>query len=536
MDAKVLKSEVYFYLHLFLRKRWIIIIPSCLALIIGLYVAFTSERIFEAKTLILVEPQKVPEEFVKSVISRDLRSRVSTINQQILSRSNLEKIIEQHGLFSKPKHKLMFIEDKLYNLRRRIKVKLTSRRGTDAFVISFTGKDPKKVMNIANSLAESFINQNIKLRESEASSTDEFLNDQLQTMKLRLHEVEAELATFRSRHMGELPEQLAANISILRALRDQLSEKRNQLKHERMQILFLENDQKQNEQLLAMSDNTAESPNQEAMSLEQLNALLANLRDKYTERHPDVIRLRTSIARLESEKNQNSFPSASPKEKPSNKGQSLSLISVGSSITRFQKYEIDRLKSEIDEISHQIEIYKKRIENTPKIEEQLISLKRDYANIKDTYSSLLLRKHEAEMSVDMEKIRKGEQFRIIDHAKMPQRPISPRLHIVFILSLASGLGLGFGLVLLMEYFNDSLKKPESVSSRLGLPVLVAIPTLDQSNNLILRRINDASSIVAVIFILILTVCFASIVILDMPKSIEIVRKIHHHLDTVLLRF
>ena len=230
MNAKNKKSEFYFYLDLFLKNRWIIIIPSCLALIIGLYVAFTSERVYEAKTLILVEPQEVPESYVKSIISDDLRSRISTIEQQIMSRSNLEKIIKQFDLFSQHKQKNMFIEDKLEILKTQIRVDLTSRRGTDIFVISFKGRNPEKVMKIANNIATSFIGQNVNLRESRASTTDEFLKDQLEGMKARLREVEENLADFRSRHMGELPEQLQSNLSILAALQDQLNEKRDQLK------------------------------------------------------------------------------------------------------------------------------------------------------------------------------------------------------------------------------------------------------------------------------------------------------------------
>ena len=99
---------------------------------------------------------------------------------------------------------------------------------------------------------------------------------------------------------------------------------------------------------------------------------------------------------------------------------------------------INNLQEDISKNDRQIREYQKRIEITPKREEELISLKRDYENIQSSYKSLLNRKLEADMAVNMEKKNKGEQFRVLDYAKLPEKPVSPNPKKFFIISLVRG--------------------------------------------------------------------------------------------------
>jgi uncharacterized protein involved in exopolysaccharide biosynthesis len=232
----------------------------------------------------------------------DIESRVSTIKQQILSRSNLEKIIENFGFFSEPEHATMFMEDKLNGLRRRIDVGLTrARRGSDAFTISFRGKDPEAVMNVVNTLAAYFMDENLKIREAQATGTSDFLQEELTEVRNRLEEVEARLRTYRSRYMGELPEQLDTNLKILDTLQMRLNERKERIRDERNRLLILENEIEQERKLWTAGMKPAESESGEAVSLEQLKAQLALLKSSYTDQHPDIIRLKGRIAKLEAQ-------------------------------------------------------------------------------------------------------------------------------------------------------------------------------------------------------------------------------------------
>ena len=208
-----------------LKHRWLLIIPFCIAMVVGMYLAIKLPKIYEAKTLILVMPQRVPTNFVKSIVTTDLDSRISTISEQILSRSNLEKIIEKYGLFSDPNYSGMFLEDKVAALRKSIVVKVNNgRQGSNAFSISYRGSHPKTVMEVTNRLAGSFIDENLKVREAQAVGTSDFLADELKTKRQRLEEVEQKLREYRRQYMGELPEQLDANLRMLERLQTQLND------------------------------------------------------------------------------------------------------------------------------------------------------------------------------------------------------------------------------------------------------------------------------------------------------------------------
>jgi hypothetical protein len=119
--------------------------------------------------------------------------------------------------------------------------------------------------------------------------------------------------------------------------------------------------------------------------------------------------------------------------------------------------------------------YQIQVENTPKREQELMSLNRDYENIRETYNSLLSRKLEAELAVSMERKQKGEQFRILDPARTPGRPFKPDIKRVLLMTIALGLGLGCGLAYLREIMDTSYKTPEEVEDELQLPVLVSMP-------------------------------------------------------------
>jgi uncharacterized protein involved in exopolysaccharide biosynthesis len=253
-------------------------------MIVGIYLALTLPRIYQAYTSILVKPQQVPTDYVQSIVTADLESRIRSISQQILSRSNLEKIINQFNLFSGPEQQNMAIEDKISNLREQIAIETQptkERQETDAFYIFFSGANPEEVMRVANGLATLFIDENLKKREAEAVETTEFLDDELSAMRTRLEEVEIRLKDYRKRYMGELPEQLESNLRILDTHQRQLSESEDRLRDEKNRLVMLENEIKNRKESLS-AGNAIQSDSGEAVTLLQLKNQLADLQSSYT--------------------------------------------------------------------------------------------------------------------------------------------------------------------------------------------------------------------------------------------------------------
>jgi uncharacterized protein involved in exopolysaccharide biosynthesis len=246
MSEKSTSFQIGYYIDLALRHRWFIIIPFCLAMIAGIYLALTLPRIYMASTMIMVEPQAVPSNFVQSIVTTDISTRINSISQEIMSRSNLERAIKKMNLFSGPGYKKVFMEDMIASMRSRIEVKVTQTRGrygggADMFTVAYRDSDPEIVMKVANELTASVIEENLKLREDQAVGTSDFLDVQLKSMREQLEVVEDRISGYRKNNMGQLPEQLEANLRALDRLQEQLNEKQKSLQDTKNRLILINN-------------------------------------------------------------------------------------------------------------------------------------------------------------------------------------------------------------------------------------------------------------------------------------------------------
>jgi polysaccharide chain length determinant protein (PEP-CTERM system associated) len=497
------------------RRCWFIIVPFCLAMLVGIYLSATLPRTYRASTLILVQPQRVPGDFVRSIVSSSIDSRIRTISEQIMSRTNLERIINEFGLFSKPEEKKMFLEDKIAQMRQRIGVNL-SRSST--FSVSFTGSNPQKVMQVANALATYFIDENLRVREAQALGTSNFLDDELQSFRKQLKDIENSMREYRLKHNGELPEQLDANLRTIDRLQQELFVKQKALRDTRASYGNLERqiaEARQNSATLPQLDvpnllGGDDAGSGDSPELAQLKDQLAKLQTRYTSEHPDVVRLRRMIEKIE-------------KQAPADTGKPAEVLPPAPGLSpdgvlKAQKQETAReiaaLEADISHIQNQIKIVQQRVENTPQIEEGLTSLDRNYGNIKSLYSSLLNRKLEAEISVSMEKKQKGEQFRILDPAQLPEKPFKPNLKRLFVVVLGAGLAVGCGIVFLLEFLDTSIRRPDDIEAFLNIPLLVSLPSLVYPKDIRKKRIRFLMNMGGAAVSLVLLAVFAAVTFQD----------------------
>ncbi len=502
-------------IDILIRRKWLIIIPLCIALTLGLYNTLTATKTYEASTLILVQPQRVPTSYIRSVVTSSINERISTISQQILSRSNIEKIIDQFGLFENSPD--MYLEDKVESMRKRVQVRIErARGGAEAFSIGFTGSEPQRVMRIANTLASYFMDENLKVREAQAIGTSEFLDSELEKTQKRLEEREQRLSAYRAKYLGGLPDELDANLRTLDRIYQQIASKQAMLQQARNSLSLLQTQIAQSKEMASQSfddmfafdEEETFAVSAEEQELEGARKQYDRLLLKYTEKHPDVMRLEKIIEKLETaiaEKQETAaqaeaeiaagpdteqfpFETSDDIAASSDIAASEEMDSAAPAMPNFAamqqeaqlkqvQTEINKLVSDIAKLEQQMQMYQQRVEDTPKRELELQSLKRDYSNIQNVYNSLLDRKLEAELSVNMEKKQKGEQFRILDHARLPEKPISPNVQMLFLLSLAAGLGAGAGIVFLLEFFDNTIRSEEVIEKDLGLTLLARIPPL-----------------------------------------------------------
>jgi uncharacterized protein involved in exopolysaccharide biosynthesis len=351
-------------------------------------------------------------------------------------------------------------------------------------------------------------------------------------MRARLEEVEKALEEYRRAHMGELPEQLQSNLTILERLQKQLGESNQRLREEKNRMLSVESQIKFTQQGASPASGTSvPALAGEPKTLEGLRQQLSEYESKYTANHPDVIQLKKKIETLENELIEGGktavpqtlkAPSAAAGARPS---MEADLRGQQQGILR----NIQAIEAEIVSLLAQIEQYQKRVENTPKREQEMLLLKRDYENIKTTYNSVLARKLESDIALNMEKKQKGEQFRILDPPRAAEKPVSPNLKLLFLACIAAGLGIGGGIIFLCEFFDNSVRKPEALQARLSLPVLMVMPAMEHMQtrrSRVLGWLNNGLSAAGALACLGLLACLAAVTVFNLSPS-EVIRGVFH---------
>ncbi|MBT5545120.1 MAG: protein GumC [Desulfobacula sp.] len=523
-------------LEIIIRRRWLIIIPVCIALTAGLFYTLKAPKTYMASTTILIQPQKVPTDYVQSIVTADPQQRINTISQQILSRTNLEKIIKQFGLFRDNEN--MYPEDKINSLRKRVVVTQTSSRykSTEAFAVSFTGNNPEIVMKVANKLAGFFMDENLKAREIQAIGTSNFLESELEKIKIKLEVREKEIATYRAKYMGGLPGELETNLRTLDRLQLQYSSDLNTLRDTQNDVALLKT---QISRLREMEESGRTAMQQESTLAGQMvlspleqqyeseKRQLDEFLVKYTPKHPEVIKLTKSVAdlkiKVEKEKNSGNRGSGSTSVPSSNN----TVLFQHEFTLKQMENEIRNLKTNIHQIKKTMQVYQKKVEDTPKREQELQSIQRDYNNIKESYNSLLARGLEAELAVNMEKKQKGEQFRILDYARLPEKPIKPDVRKLFMLSLAIGFGFGGGVIFLLEFLNPTLRTEEQIESEIGLPILASIPPLEKPGTGRKRWIEFMAFAIVCIYAISIFLVFYFCYLKGINKTLNFIQTIIH---------
>ena len=512
-------------IEIILRRRWWIIVPSCLSILIGIILAFTLPKYYKSETLILVQPPKLPPNYVPSMVSLDLTSRLQAFARQILSRSNLEKVIKDFNMYTEPEPSMLLMEEKVDDMRKRISINFlsdtegkTAYPSAIAFSISFKGKEPEKVMRVTNALATYFIDENMRYRESEAIGTSVFLDEELNPIREELVVKEKQLKEYREKYMGELPEQLGSNLSMLTRLQEQLKDKQTSLLGLRNNLDMLMSQISKGALLFGQGatvtgDGRIVSDFGHSISLEQARAILAYLETRYTEKHPDIIRIKKIISDLERKGNDKGTSSES---------QYIPLESR-MQVERI-KTDINTLTADIAKLKSQILVYEGRIENTPTREQELKSLERDYDNIKSNYDLLLNKKLEAKVSVNMEKKQKGEKFQILDPAWLPGKPVFPNMMMLFFLSLVVGPNIGLGLIFLLEFLDTSFRSPKDIESSLGFPVLATIPLFHDEKHKRRQRVNHIFSVVTIMFSFVLLSFLAVLSFIGVDQTMKLLNQ------------
>jgi polysaccharide chain length determinant protein (PEP-CTERM system associated) len=458
------------YKEIFLRRKFYFVIPCILIFTAAILWAALAPRMYQASTLVLVTPQRVPADLVRPTVTASIIERLNSISQEIMSRTRLEQIIDELKLYQ-GELKQMKREEVVELMRKNIKVELPKRTAETAgyFTISYTGNDPRIVTIVANKLSSLFIEENLKLREQQAVGTTEFLTNELQSTKEKLEAQGQTLAEYKRRNMGSLPEQRDTNIKMLEQIQSQSQRNDESIRalEDRKLLIMKQMSDMENPSAVTTGPDGVQ-PKKGTMSyeaqLEDLNKQLADLQSRYTERHPDIVRTKKRIADLEKSKE-----TTTVKNDPRYKELKASLADTDRQILRFRQ-EGERTNAQIGQ-------YRGRVEGATQREQEMASMLQEYNNTRLQYDTLIKKSEEAQQAENLERRQKGEQFRVIDPARMPEKPIQPDIPKVLLIGLFAGLGCGLGGIFIREQLDRSFHDPEDAEVTLGLKVLANIPRI-----------------------------------------------------------
>lgn len=518
------------------RRFTLALVPFLLVIAAAVSLALFLPSLWMARSVILVDRQQIPESFVKSTITSDVEARLLALSQEIMSGGQLMKIIEAHGLYPDIR-RTRSVDDAVDRMRRDIRIDFQSderdRRTprTVAFSVAYTTTNPQAAMTVANELAALYVNENVRYREKHAVSTSEFLETQLRDVRGRLQSQERKVAEFKERHMGELPEQREANLRTLDRLQQQLQSAQETLRraNERRQLLtqtLAEVDQTTGGAVTGGAGGPNPSPAEAAAArLSLLKQELAQMQSRYSDRYPDVVALREQVRALEAKLASDppaAAPAAAPKvaAAPPAKRDGKELRAVPqSSYVQGMLQQVDQAtveaKTSADEIRGlrgQIALYERRIENTPRREQELALITRDYESTRELFRSLLGKRGEAEMAADLEQRHQGEHFRIIDPAGLPDRPAGPNRVRLLLIGLVLALGAAGVAVVLAEHMDTSYRSADEVRGLEPVPVLTTIPRIvterDRRRRLRQRRLGTAALAAGLLAVVVSSFAFA----------------------------
>jgi polysaccharide chain length determinant protein (PEP-CTERM system associated) len=482
-EQEVAQPDFERYLDILRRRHVHFLIPLFLGWLVVWGISLLLPTQYKSSTLILVQQPTMPENYVAPNVNENLQDRLQSITQQILSRTRLMMIIDKLQLYS-DMGTHMTLDDKVEQMRKDTSIELVrdSRNNQiTAFKINFLAHDPHVAQRVTTELTGHFINENLKVRQTQSEDTTKFIAKQLEDARIILSQQEARVRQFEGSHQGTLPSQQASNLQILSGLQGQLQNQQDSLNTAKQQRVY---DQTLIEQYrnLHTASRTPDGAPTELGAIDQeltkLRAQLTDLSSRYTDSYPDVQKLRQQIARTERRRQE--FLDA---QKSASKGNSKGGESGTDNPTLLQlqgqlqsnQSEIANRERAIAGLESRINEYQARLNDEPATAQELAELTRGYDQSKQNYDDLAKKKNQSVIATSMEQMQQGERFAMLDPPSLPVKPFYPN-HLKFCgMGIGVGVGLGVLIVVLFEFIDDRLHDEKQLKALLPASVIAEIP-------------------------------------------------------------
>ncbi len=530
------------YLAILSRRKVSMITTMLIVFLIGIVVALVWPPTYRSSATILIKEQDIPSDLVRSTVTSYAAQRIQTISQRVMTRNNLMQIIEKYNLYEKER-KRKTTEEVIEEMRDDIGLNMISADVVDprsgrpttaaiAFTLSYEGDNPASTQKVAGELTSLFLAENLKTRKEKASETYVFLTDETDKLSKKIAEIESKLADFKDKHADSLPEMATMNLTMMNRVENELSQVEAELRSKKERKFYLESQLAQINPLTNMRSATGVSILDPASRLKALESEYASLTAKYSDEHPDVIKVKREIEGLKKQvgagddlaekakllSSKRSELGAAKKKYGADHPDVIKLKKLVNKLEKELKQaeklpeqkvmemqpdnpayisvqtQLQTVNSDIDsiverkaELKQKIQEIEERVAKAPQVEKEYQILSRERNNALARYQDMKARQMEAEIGQELEKESKGESFVLIDPAQYPEEPVKPnRIAIVF-LSLIFAIASGLGLAVLQEGLDSSVRGVNGITKMLTAAPLAVIPVIYNTQDLVRKQ-------------------------------------------------
>lgn len=471
------------YLEVLRRRKWWAILPMIIIPMTAFIIGMALPRQYRSETSIMVEPQKIPAEYVRTTVTGDVTDRMQTLSEEIMSRTRLQQIIDDQHLYSSLQGK-MSKEDIIDIMRKAITVDVVTdarpeKHSIASFKIAFVASSPQVAQRVTTEISNIFIQQNLKLRDAQAQGTSQFIDAEVDKARAALEQQEQKVKAFNASHMGVLPEQAESNLQLISQYQALAQANSEAIDRAHQQQVYLQS-------MLGVSGSPKGGlmhvPTAQEIDLQTKRAELNLARQKYTESHPDVRRLEAEVSSAEQQVKLHPQGATTDLATGPNMAQQLQgqLAST--------QQEIQSRTARERSLEGQIGTLQGRVAVLPAIKSEFADMNRDYVAAQTNYQALLQKQQDAQMAAELERHDGGEQFRVLDAPDRPTHPASPNLQIINGAGILLGLMTGLLLAFAAELRDATIHNSTDLVRYLDIPLITAVPRMMKSDKRQLKQL------------------------------------------------
>ena len=534
------------YLAVVRRRKGRFFVVSAPILAISFGFAFGLPSIYQSTATILIEQSDVPQDLVETTVTSYAAERIQAISQRVMTRDNLDKIIKQYSLLDREGQgtdlgqKSALLRQKL---EESIAVELVSadvfnpkfgrsERATIAFTITYEDTSPGITQKIAKEVTKLYLDENQRSRIQQSEQATDFLRQEAQKVKVHIAKVEEDLAAFKEKHLGALPEQVEFNLSLIERAEGELRQTQQEIRSLEERRIYLQSELAQLSPYAASVSGRGDQILSPQARLQALYAQYSSLSGRYSSAHPDVARLRKEIEVLEKQLGTNGNDTAALQQQAQNLREQLmaarqrysddhpdvrrlerallsaeSKMKVASGGAQVQassqatnpayiqlKASLEAAESDLRALKNtelalrtKLARYEDRVTRSPQVERSYQTLMRDHQNATERYDEISAKLRTAVLATSLESEQRGERFVLIEEPGWPEAPTRPNRAAIIFLGVVLSLAGGVGASAIAETLDRSVRGRKELTELVGAPPLVAIPYIETKADIRRRR-------------------------------------------------